>query len=503
MERLSVVHEIAQSSEHKMKLLKQLYYNKYIIKEVPENYIALQKRIAKDEGRGDIEITEELKRQMLITIQNDQKSSLSNWIDYLCSDDAMYPMWFKYYTFTEMLKLGKFDKGTGTFGKRTSTTVDVFVELNPEILAQVYNTLSKEIETEVPTKNEEQAIIKGESFKKLYTFYFRKSGVMEEKAETDGIWVKYEQGDNYVPLWQSLQGKNTGWCTAGEETAKIQLENGDFYVYYTRTENNEYTDPRIAIRMDGKTSISEIRGVGKNQNLESNMVDIANKKLDEFPDKEKYQKKVHDMKLLTEIYNKTDAMQELTEEEIKFLYEIEEAIIGFGYEKDPRIDEIKQKRNNVKDLNVFLAGCKTNYIFLDLSFLKNAEGLEFPETFNGKLNLSGLISAKELKFPKKFKGDFDLRNLTSAEELKLPETINGNLELNGLTSAEGLKLPETINGNLNLGGLTSAKYLILPKNVKGIYLGSLRFCKDLVFSESMVGKIFLLPKCNREVEDFI
>ena len=34
---------------------------------------------------------------------------------------------------------------------------------------------------------------------------------------------------------------------------------GDFYVYYTK-EDDKYTMPRIAIRMNGKTNIGEIRG---------------------------------------------------------------------------------------------------------------------------------------------------------------------------------------------------------------------------------------------------
>ena len=64
-------------------------------------------------------------------------------------------------------------------------------------------------------------------------------------------------GSDYHPLWKSLQGKNTGWCTAGEEVAKSQLENGDFYIYYTKDKNDEYNNPRIAIRMNGKEEIGE------------------------------------------------------------------------------------------------------------------------------------------------------------------------------------------------------------------------------------------------------
>ena len=94
-----------------------------------------------------------------------------------------------------------------------------------------------------------------------------------------GIWKKYNQGENYQELWKSLQGKNTGWCTAGEETCKSQIEGGDFYVYYTKDEEGNYTNPRIAIRIEGTEEIGEVRGIGKNQNLEENMTSIAEEKL--------------------------------------------------------------------------------------------------------------------------------------------------------------------------------------------------------------------------------
>ncbi len=99
-------------------------------------------------------------------------------------------------------------------------------------------------------------------------------------------------GSDYHHLWKSLQGKNTGWCTAGEEVAKSQLENGDFYIYYTKDKNDEYNNPRIAIRMNGKEEIGEVRGISKDQNLEANMEKILEEKLNDFEDKDKYLQKL-------------------------------------------------------------------------------------------------------------------------------------------------------------------------------------------------------------------
>ena len=308
---------------------------------------------------------------MLFQIQEEQKNSLNRWIEYFCSDDAMYPMWFKNYAFEGMLKLGVFDKEKREFLKRTKNTVSPYIDLNREVLAQIYDVLIHQIGENELLTSEEKALENGESFRKLYTYFLRKVIEQEKSQETEGIWIKYEQGSDYHKLWESLQGKNTGWCTVGETVAKEQLRNGDFYIYYTKDKNNEYKNPRIAIRMDGKSIIGEIRGIAKDQNLEPNMEKILDEKLNEFSDKETYQKKVSDMKYLTMLEQKQEQGIEFSLEELKFLYEINSKIEGFGWEKDSRIMEIIQSRNQKKDLsNIFKIPEKEIAIKLD-DFEKN------------------------------------------------------------------------------------------------------------------------------------
>ena len=338
--------------ELKLKVLIHFYYEKYVIKELPEDYIELQKKIAKERGYGNIDVTEEMKEKMLEEVREEQKTSLDKWISYLTDNNAMYPTWFKYYAFQGMLKLGKFDKGKGEFTKRTSSTVTPFIECNPEILGQMYNILQKTINKQDLSDKEEQALSNGESFKKLYKYFLVGNYKEQENLEeTKGVWIKYNQGGDYFPLWESLQGKNTGWCTAGEEMCKSQIEEGDFYVYYTYDKEGKPTNPRIAIRMDGEDSIGEIRGILPDQELEPEMLPILKEKLNEFPDKDEYLKKEHDMSLLTKIDKKTQNGEELTKEELRFLYEIDGKIEGFGWGRDPRIQEIKEKRNIKKDLS--------------------------------------------------------------------------------------------------------------------------------------------------------
>ena len=484
MERLEKSHNKAKDNKHKMNILKQFYYNKYVIKTLPESYINLQKKIAHEQGYGNIDITKEMKQEMLFQIQTEQKNSLNRWIEYFCSDDAMYPMWFKNYAFEGMLKLGVFDKETKEFQKRTKNTSTPYIDLNREVLAKVYDVLMHQIGENKLSNLEEQALVNGESFKKLYTYFLKKVIEQDKSQETEGIWIKYEQGSDYHPLLESLQGKNTGWCTAGETVAREQLENGDFYVYYTKDKNNEYKNPRIAIRMDGKTTIGEIRGIAKDQNLEPHMGKILDEKLNEFPDKKDYQKKVKDMKYLTILEKKQEEGLEFSFDDLTFLYQINDKIDGFGWESDPRIMEIIQKRNAKKDLSIILK-IPENEIAIKLNDFEENKNIRF---FCGDLNWT------EDKVPSYFSklqvilGNADFRKITDSLGLESLQSIKGNALFHRLTNAEGLSSLQNIEGDAYFNRLTSAKGLEALKNIKGdAYFSSLTSAKGLELLQNIKG----------------
>lgn len=327
----------------KLSLLKQAYYDKYVIKEIPESYMEFLDKNNFD--RTGYNLSEEEKVEQKRVIIEDQKKSIDRWIDYLTSEDAkFYPWWAKYWAFQGMLKVGAYDNSNNIYGTRDNKTVVPFIELNQEALAKAIDLVMKEVSKEEIEDENLKQLIKQGNFQKLYTLFLNdKKEVLYDEKDIDGIWKKYNQGNNYQELHKSLQGYNTGWCTAGEETCRRQIRNGDFYVYYTKDENNEYKVPRLAIRMDGKDRIGEIRGVSDNQNVEAHLEDVLDKKLEEFPDKDKYKQRVNDSKMLTYIYTKHKHNKELTKEDLKFLYEVDRKIEGFGYEEDPRLEEIKEK----------------------------------------------------------------------------------------------------------------------------------------------------------------
>ena len=322
--------------------------------DLPENFFDLDKKIAREQGHGDIEVTAEMKEQIFESTVKDQEASLSLWLDYLASKDAMYPTWLKYYAIRSITGLAEFDKEKHEFKKRSKNTRSVFPDLNREALAYVLDAVEKQYGQEPKEKDiddpEFKKLLKGANFAKLYAYAIEKvtPASAEQKKTIEGEWIKYDQGSNHAPLFNSLQGHGTGWCTAGEATAQAQLEQGDFYVYYSQDEQGSSTIPRIAIRMQNN-GIAEIRGINYEQNLESALIGIAQEKAQTLPGHGQYEKKSSDMKFLTAIEKKMAKSQDLTKDELKFLYEMDNPIEGFGYQKDPRIKELRNQRDKGKD----------------------------------------------------------------------------------------------------------------------------------------------------------
>ena len=113
-------HPDFNRKERNINIIKRGLFNAVIIKpeDIPENYFENQRQINREAGRGDIEITEEMREQAAEIIANDQKSGLDNWLNYLTSPDSdSYPMWSKYWAFEGMLKLSSYDKEKKSFGK--------------------------------------------------------------------------------------------------------------------------------------------------------------------------------------------------------------------------------------------------------------------------------------------------------------------------------------------------------------------------------------------------
>ena len=364
MDRLENIflNENKDVRERNIEMLREPIYDAFIIKpeNVPESYFELQKRIAAERGQHVEEIPQDARDQMIDVIIKDQKASLDSWIDYLTSDDAVYPTWFKYFAFRNVIKLSQFDKELGKFKERTDSTTAPFPDIYREPLAQICDAYERVASDNKALKEPEVRELFSKKFPSIYAELIQKSlaAQFENREGTNGEWIKYEQGndEDAQALFESLDGKGTGWCTAGKSTAETQINSGDFYVYYTYDKAGKPTQPRIAIRMEGE-HIGEVRGILPHQALEPQMSEALDAKLTEFgPEADRYKKKSHDMKLMTDLATKQEKGEVFTQSELSFLYELDSKIEGFGYSKDPRIEELRSKRDTIKDVPVIF-GC--------------------------------------------------------------------------------------------------------------------------------------------------
>lgn len=311
-------------------------------------------------------------RQQIYGKKVEQEKTLSKWTEYFGSEEANhYPIWFKYLALRSLRKMGKRDRDTETYSKRSSDTLQPFPDLSREALAKTFDALTRQSDLgttldldkqdeysdeELKAQAEIDRLADKGDFARLYAHF---QGEIErarrERGEdTAGEWRHFPKGSDASVLCKTLEGKGTEWCTAGVDVARSQLSNGEFYIYYTFDEEQKPTVPRVAIFLvNGQ--ISEVRGVyGKDQDLELPFVDIAREKYQEFPGHERYEKADHDMKLLSKIEDKVKAGEELNKEDLIFLYEIDSKIEGFGHGADPRVVELQATRNPKEDAPIVL-----------------------------------------------------------------------------------------------------------------------------------------------------
>lgn len=486
--KLSRVQNKASDSEEYLRRIKELYYRKYVVKEndIPDEYFEHLSKMYLEDGYGHLDLVhpntyvEEQTRMFHVgQIIDAQKASLDTWLDYLMSPDSNYiDMWAKIWAFQGMLNIGTINKTLDGYNKRDKKTIAPFVSVNSEVLGKsvLYLKMHLKMKEEDYPDEEVKRLSASESFYQIYGKLLAKARTIQ-KYGNEGIWVLYQHGskEDALKLYQYLQGYNTGWCTAADKkTALNQLcgggayVGGDFYVYYTKDKNQEYKIPRIAIRMNGD-QIGEIRGIAENQNIESEMEEPLNDKLKDFPDSEEYLKKVSDMRKLTTIYKKQQLKETLTRDELLFLYELEDDIKGFGYEKDPRIKEIIDMRNMKADLAICCC-CSEQEVAFHTDYVIGDKIV----CYWGDLSLSGITSINDTTFPKYIKGSLKFENLKFVRNIVLPEYVSGNVSLIHLNGASGLKLPKKVGQNLNLGHLIDARGIEFPEEVgESLYLNSL------------------------------
>lgn len=348
-------------------------------KHISEAYFKKERERRISLGLPEIPLSDEYRAQLVDGITKGQQKRLKQWVKHLNSESNGYPIWFRYWVLSNIVKLSEYNTQTGRFPKRSSSSTSNFPELNPDVISDIYrhitdsDFLSKKRKEQAGRyfrleTRDELSILPPTSatFSKLYQFWtydFLRRVSPKDLDQTNGIWVEFNEAREASDLARSVSGHNTGWCIANIGEGEKFLRFGQVLVYFTPLPGGEHVVPRLCLRLESGRVI-EVRGRGPHQGVEDNLLNVAKEKLSEYRDGIRYFKAVSDMEQLTQVTDRFKAGEKLTRYDLLFLYEIESKIASLGMRPDPRKEMILDSRDRRSDL-AFLFGCEPSEVALD------------------------------------------------------------------------------------------------------------------------------------------
>ena len=354
--------------------------------------------------------------------------------------------------------MGLINKETKEFEKRDKTTVASFPNLNPEVLAKVYRNINEfyGIDRENwlaqhPDDEKLVSLVKSANFPKLYAkeLFDTKTIIKtpENPEDVEGDWFTYQLGDE-DELAKAAEG--TGWCITDPNVAHHYLEYGNyghsrnkeadeesnskakFIVFKLKAPNSPdgYSTNGVAsIRLDPDGKVAEISGLDEGQALEDSLVQTVKEKVLSLPGGKEFLQKFEDKQTLIKLDHKLQNSEDLTKEELSFLYELDRPIATLDTynSRDPRITELKEKYGieyaveKGVDANKMVSSLGSKDITKNLDLLLR-NGADVDNIVN---NINSYHIAKNLDTLLKYSAIIDVNELVS--ELKT-YNVSENLE---------------------------------------------------------------------------
>lgn len=430
-----------------VKYLKNRYYDKYVIsaEDIPVSYLEKKRKMCEDRG-----VTYSKKSVVNRVIRN-QKRTFDRWLDYLMSDDIDYPMWVRYWAFKGMVKLGHFDFSKHSFSRRGKNTPYSFAKFNEEALRMSMDLVMNYYSygDSVSDSELDDLVLNG-NFGKIYArcLWTCEDKFMEfTKESSSGVWKFYECGSNSEKLFSDIDGKFTSWCIDDEVVSSDYLDSSDVYVYYTKDSDGDFTMPRIAVVVeDGE--ITEVRGISDmEQNVEPEFFDVVEEKLGEFYHDKKFDNMLRDMR---RVYNIISS-DEVSANDLKFIYEVDSNINCFGGDKDFEIARFLRTRDKKKDYGA-MYGCPSSLV-----------GDSYSDLFKDIYLYLGDIVIDDDVLPEKF---------------HCPAIVLGNFEAPYLNSSSGLESLYYVKNDLIVSSISDDSGFLGLHGVGGkIYCGDLHLSK--------------------------
>ena len=357
--------------------------------DIPEAYWKQQEQILRDNGQGR-KLSEYEKEILAEDLIDKQRQSITSWTNYLGDKNCPYPLWFKVYAFDGISKMSNtLNLDDADYNRRDNTTALSFPKLNAEILAKVYRQINDFYGVDKKdwlSKNSDDeklvSLVKSANFPKLYAKELVDTKVIlktpERTEDVHGDWFEYKLGDE-EEIASLAEG--TKWCVVDPNVAHNYLvygqysnpeEDDDYDQDYEDDEDWEDDDIKVedpeakfiifrledpntpgvfasngsaSIRLDPNGIVDEISGLNEGQAVEDALVPIVKEKALSLPGGEKYLQKFDDKQALIRLDKKMEKGEDLTKEELSFLYELDRPIATLDTynEEDPRIPELKEK----------------------------------------------------------------------------------------------------------------------------------------------------------------
>ena len=342
--------------------------------DIPDAYWKQQEQILRDNGQGR-ELSRYEKKILADDLIDKQRQSITSWANYLSDKNCPYPLWFKVYAFDGISKMSNaLNLDDADYSRRDNTTALSFPKLNAEILAKVYRQINDFYGVDKKdwlSKNSDDeklvSLVKSANFPKLYAKELVDTKVIlktpERTEDVRGDWFEYKLGDE-EEIANLAEG--TRWCVVDPNVAHNYLVYGEYghskstgvdkesnskakFIIFRLEDPNS---PRVfasngsaSIRLDPNGIVDEVSGLNDGQAVEDALVPIVKEKALSLPGGEKYLQKFDDKQTLIKLDNKMKEGEDLTKEELSFLYELDRPIATLDTynEEDPRIPELKEK----------------------------------------------------------------------------------------------------------------------------------------------------------------
>ena len=389
--------------------------------DIPEAYWKQQEQILRDNGQGR-KLSEYEKKILAEDLIDKQRQSITSWANYLGDKNCPYPLWFKVYAFDGISKMSNaLNLDDADYYRRDNTTALSFPKLNAEILAKVYCQINDfygvDKENWLAQHSDDEklvSLVKSANFPKLYAKELVDTKVIlktpERTEDVHGDWFEYKLGDE-EEIASLAEG--TRWCVVDPNVAHNYLVYGEYghsrsagadeesnskakFIIFRLEDPNSpgifASNGSASVRLDPDGKVAEVSGLNEGQAVEDALVPIVKEKALSLPGGEKYLQKFDDKQALIKLDNKMKAGEDLTKEELSFLYELDRPIATLDTynREDPRIPELKEKYGIEYALE---KGVDVNKLVSSLESQDIAKNLDSLLEHGADINVNELVSS--------------------------------------------------------------------------------------------------------------